>query len=142
MGKSWKIHYKWPFSIAMLNYQRVPMYESDEIDICTVPLIGDIFTKNIDTNRSILIHVNPIKHDITDNKIMDEMIFNHSVDVFSLPLRPKTNTLNILSPSSGYSNRKTLYSNKHQLHPTSHFTDLFQPIYVDYIHYTSFPSCH
>jgi hypothetical protein len=82
MGKSWKIHYKWPFSIAMLNYQRVPMYESDEIDICTVPLIGDIFTKNIDTNRSILIHVNPIKHDITDNKIMDEMIFNHSVDVF------------------------------------------------------------
>ena len=23
MGKSWKCHYKWPFSIAMLNYQRV-----------------------------------------------------------------------------------------------------------------------
>jgi hypothetical protein len=23
MGKSMKIHYKWPFSIAMLNYPRV-----------------------------------------------------------------------------------------------------------------------
>ena len=28
MGKSWKIHYKWPFSIAMLVHQRVCVFVS------------------------------------------------------------------------------------------------------------------
>ena len=41
-----KIHYKWPFSIAMLNYQRVSSYKSMWIQ-CSPGFGGTILQKNV-----------------------------------------------------------------------------------------------